>query len=101
MALRLRTQTVPNHVSGHRDMKWGLDVLIPLSALFAGGFAAWVSLRVDVQAVKTQRESDEIVLEKRIDLRVRTLDEDRPTRREFDEIHNEVQEVAKQCCKEK
>jgi len=42
----LRTQTVPNHVDGHRDVRWGIDVKIALVGLiltiiFAAGGVVW------------------------------------------------------------
>lgn len=40
----MRTQTVPNHVDGHRDVKWGMDAKIALAGVILGLIGTFITL---------------------------------------------------------
>jgi len=73
--MRKRTVTVPNGNSDVREMHFGLDVIVPTCGFLAAAFAAWISLRMDVQEIKTIQEQDSQHLLDVIRLEVSTHDE--------------------------
>ena len=60
--MKLRTVTRQNGRENEREMHFGLDVLGTVAGIAAAGFAAWLSIRMDVQAIKTQQIDDTLHL---------------------------------------
>ena len=60
--MKLRTVTRQNGRENEREMHFGLDVIGTVGAIIGAGFAAWLSLRMDVKAIQTQQIDDTLHL---------------------------------------
>lgn len=83
--MKLRTVTKQNGADddSEREMHFGWDVIGTITGLIVAGFAAWLSLRIDVQAVQTQQRIEHEDLPNAIDYRIMMLDRDVLSRTEF------------------
>lgn len=84
--MKLRTVTKQNGADdvSEREMHFGLDVIGTLGAFIAAGFAAWLSLRMDVQEIKTQQRIEHDMLPGIIDNRIHAADDRVIYAHEFD-----------------
>jgi hypothetical protein len=84
--VKLRTVTRQNGADdvSEREMHFGWDVIGTLGGFVLAAFAAWLSLRLDVQEIKTQQRIEHEGLPDVIDLRVRQMDDSVIQRVEFE-----------------
>jgi len=84
--MKLRTVTRQNGAddASEREMHFGWDVIGTVGGFIIAAFAAWLSLRMDVQAIKTQQVLEHDNLQGIIRLEVIQSDADVIHRREFE-----------------
>ena len=56
--MKLRTVTRQNGHENEREMHFGWDVIGTMAGIIGAGFAAWLSLQLNVQAIQTQQQDE-------------------------------------------
>jgi len=84
--MRVRTITQPNGKGDVREMYFGMDVIAPVAGFVVAAFAAWLSLRLEVQEIKTIQSEDNDHLHTIIQQHVEQYDDSKQfvTRSELD-----------------
>jgi len=99
-----RTQTVPNHIDQHRDVRWGWDAIGVITAIVGllvaiagGGLAAWITLSNQVAANRAEQLMDRTNLASAVRLAIAENDKASGyvTRQEWTQHNADVAEALK------